>query len=347
MVDDFLSQAEVESLLTATDSEGRTARGLEDGEALLQPDCLSSEVSSCDLKRPQRVGKETMRALQTMHEEFGRNFGTALSALLRNRVEIKLARMDQLTYSEFVFGLQKPTCFNLIQAPPLEGPLILDINSSILFPLIDRLLGGNSDIGLPTQRPLTEIELRLVKRFTDLFLAEMQRAWSTVLELNLEVECVESNPQLVQIIPPNEVVILISFELILGMNRGMVNLCVPANSIKGLSDKLDATRCQPSSQGPASSESIQQVSHQLGGADVELIVELADIQIATSDLIGLQVGDVITTEHDIHKPLIVSVAGRPRFHAELGAFEGRKAIQVAERITENQVSVDVENTNCG
>ena len=104
MVDDFLSQAEVESLLTATDSEGGTAHGLDDGEDCRQSARLSSEVSPCDLKRPQRVGKETMRALQTMHEEFGRNFGTALSALLRNRVEVKLARMDQLTYSDCIWS---------------------------------------------------------------------------------------------------------------------------------------------------------------------------------------------------------------------------------------------------
>lgn len=346
MVDDFLSQAEVESLLTAMDSKGGTARELDHGEALRQPARLSNKVSPCDFKRPERVGKEQMRALQTMHEGFGRNFGAALSALLRSMVEVKLTSVDQLTYSEFVFSLEKPTCFNLIKAAPLEGQLILDINPSILFPLIDRLLGGCSDTESPTQRPLTEIELRLVGRITDLFLAEMKHAWGTVLELNLEVERVESNPQLVQIVPPNEVVILISFELTLGAMRGMMNLCIPFNSIEGISNKLGANSWSTYSKRPASSESIQQVSHQLEGADVELIVELADTQIATADLIGLQVGDVITTEHDIHQPLIVSVAGRPKFHAEPGAFKGCKAIQVTERIIENQVSVDVENAAC-
>ena len=43
----------------------------------------SSQVRVYDFKRPERVGKEQMRALQTLHEGFGRNFGAALSALLR------------------------------------------------------------------------------------------------------------------------------------------------------------------------------------------------------------------------------------------------------------------------
>src|SRR3970282_986024 len=103
------------------------------------------KVAPYDFKRPERVGKEQMRALQTMHEGFGRNFGAALSALLRSIVEVKLTSVDQLTYSEFVFSLENPTCFNLINAAPLEGQLILDINLSLLYPIIDRLLGGGSD----------------------------------------------------------------------------------------------------------------------------------------------------------------------------------------------------------
>ena len=88
------------------------------------------------------------------------------------------------------------------------------------------------------RRPLTEIELRLVSRITSLFLEELRRAWENVLDLTLEVVRVESNPQLVQIVPPNEVVVLISFELALGDIRGMVNLCIPYNAIERISGKL-------------------------------------------------------------------------------------------------------------
>ena len=69
-------------------------------------------------------------------------------------VEVKLTSVDQLTYSEFVFSLENPTCFNLITASPLEGQLILDINPSILFPIIDRLLGGGREPHTLTRRPL-------------------------------------------------------------------------------------------------------------------------------------------------------------------------------------------------
>lgn len=324
MSGDVLSQAEVESLLSAMDSR----------ESDVIADAATSrikhrdKVSPYDFKRPERVGKEQMRSLQTMHEGFGRNFGAALSALLRTIVEMKLTSVDQLTYSEFVFSLENPTCFNLINAAPLEGQLILDINLSLLFPIIDRLLGGGSDPGNVVRRPLTEIELRLVSRITDLFCKEMKHAWENVLELDLSVDRVESNPQLVQIVPPNEVVVLISFELSLGDSRGMMNFCIPFNAIERIATRLSANSWVSYGKKIATPENMKRISGQLSDALVEVVVDLAETNISTSDLIGLRVGDIIATEKDIERPLVVSVEGRPKFHAKAGAFKGRKAIQV-------------------
>jgi flagellar motor switch protein FliM len=328
MSGEVLSQEEVESLLSAMEGRGGGPGAATSG-GLARP---GAKVSPYDFKRPERVGKEQMRALQTMHEGFGRNFGAALSALLRTIVEVKLTSVDQLTYSEFVFSLENPTCFNLIDASPLEGKLILDINLSLLYPIIDRLLGGSSEAAVPVRRPLTEIEMRLVSRITDLFLAEMKHAWENVLELDLSVSRVESNPQLVQIVPPNEVVVLISFEVTLGDVRGMANLCITYNSIERISGQLTSNSWVAYGKKPPTAQSIQQISNQVNGSLVEVVVDLAETHIATSDLLELQVGDIITTEKDVHLPLIVSVEGRPKFHADPGVLKGRKAVQVSELI---------------
>ncbi len=242
MPDEVLSQEEVESLLSAMDPASAVATRPAATRQVSSPPRSREKVSPYDFKRPERVGKEQMRALQSLHEGFGRNFGAALSALLRTIVDVKLTSVDQLTYSEFVFSLENPTCFNLLRAEPFEGNLILDINPSVLYPIIDRLLGGGKQAGPPARRPLTEIELRLVARITALVMIELRKAWENVLNLELSVERVESNPQLVQIVPPNEVVILISFELTIGEVRGMMNLCIPFNAIERFSSKLTTNR---------------------------------------------------------------------------------------------------------
>jgi flagellar motor switch protein FliM len=316
---DVLSQAEVESLLAAIErpEAQRRAGG-----------SLHGKTMPYDFKRPERVGKEQMRALQTMYEAFSRNFGAALSALLRAIVEVKLTSVDQLTYSEFVFSLENPTCFNIIEAEPLEGYLILDINPSILYLIIDRLLGGGRETAEMSRRPLTEIELRLVARVTDLFLREMKHSWEHILELNARVDRVESNPQLAQIVSPNEVVVLISFELTIGETRGMMNFCLPFNAIERISNKLTANNWSTVSKRPVSPEAIRKISVGITGAVVEVVAELAHTRITTGDLIGLRVGDIITTEKDIHNPLDIKVEGCSKLHASAGAYKGHKAIQI-------------------
>jgi flagellar motor switch protein FliM len=333
MSGDVLSQAEVENLLSALEGEAEV-RPIANAPLSLRP---KEKITIYDFKRPERVGKEQMRALQTMHEGFGRNFGAALSALLRNIVEVKLTSVDQLTYSEFVFSLENPTCFNLINASPLEGQLILDINPSILFPIIDRLLGGSTMSTASVRRPLTEIELRLVSRITGLFLTEMQHTWENVLKFELSIDRVESNPQLVQIIPANEVVVVISFELTVGETRGMVNLCIPFNSIERISHKLTSNSWVSYSKRPPSQESIQILSDRIADAPVEVVVELAETSISTADLINLRVGDIIATEKDISHPLVVSVEGNPKFFAKPGQYKGRKAIEVLGYCEEHHV----------
>jgi flagellar motor switch protein FliM len=328
MTDEVLSQAEVESLLNAMETKTPVAPAKTPQPIAGRAIRSREKITPYDFKRPERVGKEQMRALQSLHEGFGRNFGAALSALLRSIVEVKLTSVDQLTYSEFVFSLENPTCFNLLTAKPLEGNLILDINPSILYPIINRLLGGGKETGPVARRALTEIELRLVGRITGLFLHDLKRAWTNILPLEFEVERVESNPQLVQIVPPNEVVVLISFELTLGDVRGMMNLCIPFNAIERIGNKLTTNNWVSYARAEPTDESIRQVSDRLGGSLVEMVATLASSRITTADLLSLRVGDIVTTEKDIRTPLDVSVEGVVKFRASPGAIKGQKAVQI-------------------
>jgi flagellar motor switch protein FliM len=333
MSDDVLNPAEIESLLTAI--EGSTGRHAAATSGAVSGPLMDSgtlrerlRVSPYDFKRPERVGKEQMRAVQTLHESLARNFGASLSALLRSIVEVKLISVDQLTYSEFVFSLENPTCFSLIEAKPLDSHFILDINPSILYPIIDRLLGGGREAWPLARRPLTDIELRLVSRITKLFLEELRRAWENVLVLDLALTKVESNPQLVQIVPPNEVVILIGFELTLGDARGMMNLCIPFNSIERIGGKLAANSWVGYSRKLATPETTEHITRELAGSLVEMVVHLANTKITTGDLLGLRVGDIITTEQDIRAPIGVCIEGQAKFRGRPGVYKGRKAVQI-------------------
>ena len=114
----------------------------------------------------------------------------------------------------------------------------------------------------------------------------------------------------------------------------MMNLCIPYNSIERISGKLSANSWVAYGRRQATPETIAQIGRALNKSLVEVNAELAGTRITTGDLIGLRVGDVITTQHDIHSPLLISVAGIPKFRARPGAVKGHKAVCIDDIIKE-------------
>lgn len=200
MSDESLSQNQVESLLKAmedappseaapgappspADMAAADRRG-SDGSgksSAADPAKPSARVTAYDFKRPERVSKEQMRSIQTLHESLARGFGAAFSGLLRTMIEVNLVSVDQLTYSEFIFGLDNPSCFSVLSIAPLEGNWVLDIAPALSYAIIDRMLGGDPNPDEAVRRPLTDIENRLIGRVVRLFLDQLTETWENIV----------------------------------------------------------------------------------------------------------------------------------------------------------------------
>jgi flagellar motor switch protein FliM len=338
---DVLEQSEVDALLAAVDGgmvptapaasapappagpAGTTTRGTYGTDR--------RDVLTYDFKRPERVSKDQMRALEALHEGFARNFGAALSGFLRTIVEVSVAHIEQLTYSEFTHSLPNPTCFNLLKADQLDGQLCLEISPLIVYPILDRLLGGSSGELFIPQRPLTQIEQRLVSRLTDRATAQLSEAWSNLTPLTFSVADFESNPQLVQIVPPNETVVVIGFEVKMGNRAGTMSLCIPYNTIEPIMSKLAAQNWFSYQKKDAGGSTLRNLTTNVSNAPVELRVLLASTSMTMRDLLALAPGDLITTDKGQGKDAVVQVEGRTKFTAGVGQLRGKKAVRVTAK----------------
>ncbi len=333
---DVLDQSEIDALLAAVDSGD-----VQEEEAAVQifsrhrRDLENVEVRPYDFKRPERVSKDQMRALQTLHESFARNFGAALSGFLRTIVEVKVANCEQMTYAEFISSLPNPTSFNLIEAKPLEGQMCLEISPLIIYPIIDRLLGGtNAELFIP-QRPMTMIETRLIGKVTSRGLVAMAEAWAGIKPLEFQIVATESNPQLVQIVPPNEVVVVIGFELKMANRAGTMNLCIPYNVIEPIMEELASQSWFNTSRLVKSDDMHRRIATTLNLAPVGVTGLLAETSITMRDLMGLAVGDMIVTERPASGPVVVSIGDQKRYLAHIGQFKGQRALRVIRPIGPN------------
>lgn len=333
---EILDQSEVDALLAAVDGGDV---GTADTET---PDYVftsvkkgrylyNSEIRPYDFKRPERVSKDQMRALETLHEGFARAYGAGLSGFMRTIVEVKVANIEQMTFSEFTHSLPNPTCFNLLDVAPLDGNICLELSPLIVYPIIDRLLGGsNADLFIP-QRPLTAIEQRLVQKVTDKAMRALEEAWESIANLNVSHVDIESNPQLVQIVPPNEVVVVVGFEIKMGGRAGTASLCIPYNVIEPVMEKLSNQTWAQYKRNRNNESLVIQLARQLDSAHMIVSTTLAETTIKLSDLMNLQPGDLIVTEKPASCPLTLSIEGQRKYIGHIGQHKGYRAFKVKRR----------------
>jgi flagellar motor switch protein FliM len=173
-----------------------------------------------------------------------------------------------------------------------------------------------------------------VSRVTNLFLRELKHAWDNVMELDFNVVQVESNPQLIQIVPPNEVVVLLIFEVALIEVRGVINLCIPYNSFERIGSKLTTTGWSAGygSKKQATPQTIKKISKTIRDMKVEMKVKLAEATMNMHELVNLRVGDIIATQKPADSPLLTSIEGIPKFWAKPGLYKGYTAVQIEDKI---------------
>lgn len=325
---DVLDQSEVDALLAAVESGGVATAA---AEAIPRGDAVKKEVRAYDFKRPERVSKEQMRAIEGIHDAFARNLGAGLSGFLRTIVEIRVATTEQLTYSEFIYSLPNPTSFNLLTVEPLEGQVCLELSPLIIYPIIDRLLGGsNAELFIP-QRPLTLIEQRLVRRITDQALSALNEAWNDLVEVDFKIVEVESNPHLVQIVAPNEIVVVIGFEIKMSGRAGTMSLCIPFNVIEPVMDKLVTQGWLAYQRKSSAEDCSEQMARELGATTVDLTAYLAETTITVREMLTLQPGDIIQTGKPADAEVIIQVKGQSKFCGVLGRHKENLAVKITRR----------------
>jgi flagellar motor switch protein FliM len=206
--------------------------------------------------------------------------------------------------------------------------MCLEISPLIIYPIIDRLLGGSSAELFIPQRPLTLIELRLVGRIIDRALNCLSEVWSSLVPVKFALSEVESNPHLVQIVAPNEVVVVIGFEIKMGPRAGTMSLSIPFNVIEPVMAKLAAQGWAAYQRRSAAEDRTQDISGRLSGAEIELQAYLAETAITVRDLLGLAPGDIVQTTKPAVEPVIIQVEGRNKFKALVGRHKENRAVKI-------------------
>lgn len=322
---DILNQDEIDALLNAF-STGEVELPTEEVKA------VRKGLNVYDFKRPERISKDQLRSLETIHEVFARNLGASLSTYLRTIIEVKFETADQLTYSEFLMSLPNPTCFSLLSCEPLEGNMILEINPSIIFPIIEKLEAASkiTSTSIP-DRPLTEIEWELIQNILSKAIQQLKTIWKNVKEIDFKIIATESNPHLMQIVPPNEPIVLLSFNIIMGEFSGTLNLCIPFMTIEPILSNITAqTWMVYTRRDKHQADKQTSIKDSIANCVVEVRCLVTEATISMADFKNLEKGDILETNKPANSPVLIFVEGKPKFWAFLGAFKRHFAAKILE-----------------
>lgn len=325
---DVLSQSEIDELIKALNS----------GEldvAEVKRESREKKVKVYDFKRPNKFAKDQLRTLEMIHENYARLFSTFLSGYLRSLASVEVVSVEQLTYYEFVNSLSNPTIMAVSRFNPFSGSIIFEVNPSIAFVIIDRVLGGDGK-GKFKVRSFTEIELTIMENLIDKLLKLLTEPWKNVADIYPEIEKIETNPQFAQVMSPNETVALITISVKIAKTKGMVNLCIPHLTIEPIIDKLSTRYWFSFSKRVTTEEDLQALEKRLENTVVPLKVVLGGCEILLKEVIDLQVGDVIQLNRGSDQPLEMYVGNKAKFLVKPGVVKKKLAVKVVEVVTKGE-----------
>ncbi|WP_077211530.1 flagellar motor switch protein FliM [Bacillus dakarensis] len=326
MSGEVLSQSEIDALLSALST------GEMDADEL-KKETTEKKVKVYDFKRALRFSKDQVRSLTRIHENFARLLTTFFSAQLRTYVQITVASADQIPYEEFIRSIPKMTILNVFEVPPLDGRILMEVNPNIAYAMMDRMMGGKGT-SINKVENLTEIETKIMSNTFERSFENLREAWETLADIDPMLTDFEVNPQFLQMVSPNETVVVISLNTVIGETTGMINICIPHVVLEPIIPKLSVHYWMQNEKKASEPQELEVLEKRIKRAEVPIKVELGSSEISIEDFLMLDVGDVIELNQRIDEPLMIKVGDTPKFKGQPGKMNKKIAIQVLETVKE-------------
>ena len=279
-----------------------------------------------DFRRPDRMPTHQVRAVHLVHDFLARHLAVSLGAYLRTYVTVSLVSVQQLAFSEFLGLLPTPTCIAHVGVKPMEGNAVLEVNPSLVLPILDIVLGGDGNHAADQAKELTDIERSVMETVFRILLGHLRDAWAGTRDLSFDVEDTETQPQLMQILSPNEAVVAIGFEITVDNARGTMNFGVPSVIAKMMAEKMDqqwSVRKQSADVRPT-----RLMASLIKDIAVPVESRVSGGNLTVREVLDLAPNDILSLGTPITRPAELSVSGVNKFSGRVVAAGRRRAIQV-------------------
>ncbi len=321
---EVLSQQEIDQLLN------KVKGGKEEDDVILKSS--DNEVIPFDFRLPNRISKNQLRTIRNINENFAESFSSFLVSKLQAMVIVKVTSVDQIYYSEYILSVPNPACIFTFEIKNTDIKGILEINADLALNIVDRLLGGNGS-GNKQSKVITPIEQKVLGSVVDKVMLDLNKAWQVVGNFEFAIERFEPDIDFAQITTQSESVLLISFEIIIGEQSYMMNICFATYAFDVILNKLSSQKLssvRPIKYEGTTSEEI--ITNHLYETFIPVTVEFGKAKISVQELMELEKGDIIELETKVNDEHIIKVGNKILFYGRSGNLNRHKAIKVTRKI---------------
>ncbi|HTS50476.1 MAG TPA: FliM/FliN family flagellar motor switch protein [Bryobacteraceae bacterium] len=263
--------------------------------------------------------------LRLVNETLARDLSMNLSAFLRSSVNVAFTGASNAVFSEFLNDDER-SCFAAVLTKQHERKLLVRADYDVLFPLIGIALGAQAGAFAAPSRKPTEIELQVVTLLFRLILSEVFRAWSPLTQTQLEALTVEVEPTPSRVLPGTELMCSVGFDIRVADCTGKLTLAVPAGLF---AESQNARQADPEliANPGGSSEQIMEL---MMSAQVTLDIWLDPSEIRLTELLQLQVGQIIKLDHAADQKVACTLNGKGGFDGQIVSTGSRRGFLIED-----------------
>jgi flagellar motor switch protein FliM len=179
-------------------------------------------------------------------------------------------------------------------------------------------------------------------------LANMREAWTQVIDLRPRLGQIETNPQFAQIVPPSEMVVLVTLETKVGEEEGMMNFCIPYITIEPIISKLSSQFWFSSVRRSSTTQYLGVLKEKLANVDMDVVAEIGSINLPIRDVLSLRCGDIVRLSNvRVGDPLTLSVGSVKKFLCQPGVIGKKMGVQVLGKLDQVDDKDDFEELTEG
>jgi flagellar motor switch protein FliM len=276
------------------------------------------------------VSYERLPMLEIIFDRLVRLMTTSLRNFTSDNVEVSLDRITSVRFGDYLNSIPLPAILGVFRAEEWDNFGLLTVNSSLIYSIIDVLLGGRrGQTAIRIEgRPYTTIETNLIKRMIEVVLADAELAFRPLSPVKFNIDRLETNPRFAAISRPANAAILVRLRIDMEDRGGNIELLLPYATIEPIRDVLlqmfmgEKFGRDPNWEGHLATE--------IGLAQIAVDAVLYEAQLPLRQIMKLDVGDTLMLELKSDALVIVRCGDVTLTEGRMGRVGDRVAVRVAK-----------------